>query len=264
MAETPPGLDNLKLWMRLNDTIIKGGDDPQPVINEVGDNGAFHNVPEGDQSGVSVGSGNPPYLNGAFEFNNEPMDQHITVPDSAALSITGDLSVSFWFYKSADGNENILAKGTTDGQRSYAVVCGNSHRITFYATADGTQANRGYCITDTNAYSERTWYHCVITYDASAGTALCYLEGTSITFNVGAALPNSIHDSTEDLYIGYGFTDYHIGKLDNIMIFNKVLTQDEINWLYNGGNGRENPYIARPLVGGSLAGNSLIGRGLAR
>jgi len=272
MSETPPGLDNLKLWMKLNDTIERGGDNPQPVINEVGDNGAFYGVPEGDQSPVSISSGNPPYLNGAFNFSND-IDQYITVPDSAALSITGDLSVSFWMWKDSNASYEAIAKGETDGQRSYMVDTWENQRIVFYITPDGTQANREYCVTNTGAYSDQTWVHVVVTYDADGdsgnGFMRCYIDGTEVTFqaNKTGTLPSSIHDSTEDLKVGIWVNGrYWDGKLDNIMIFNKILTQDEVNWLYNGGNGRESPIagIARPLVGGSLTSSSLVGKGLAR
>ena len=46
------------------------------------------------------------------------------------------------------------------------------------------------------------------------------------------------------------------GWLDNVCFFDRVLTQPEIDFLYNNGDGRESlKELARPLVGGSLANN---------
>ena len=264
MAETPPGLANLKLWMTLNDNAATS-----VVINEVGDNGVFWSEEaEGNTTVPHVASGNPPYLNGAFSFLSENPD-YIVVPDSAQISITGDISFSFHFYKNADANKNIAVPGDTNGHRSWYLTVPDGQRIALAITPDiegGWQANREYCMTDAAAYSDATWVHCVITYDADGdggnGFMRCYIDSVEVAFqaNKTDTLPSSINDSDEPLTIGQWLSTYFDGKLDNFMIFDKVLTQDNANWLAV----HENPFMSRPLVGGPLAGNSLVGKGLAR
>jgi len=251
MAETPPGLDNLKLWMKLNDNKATS-----VVINEVGDNGVLKDG-EGSEANtevVHIDSGNPPYLYGAFQLYKEEVyeDNNIVVPDSAGLSITGDLTIAFSMKRDGDNDsENLIVKGITDGQRSYALSSTTGGRLGFWITPTGWGANRQYCITG-DVLADNSWQRIVVTYDADGdggnGLMKAYIDAVNKTFTPSGTIPNSIHDSTEDLYIAHGiYNNYFAGKLDNIMIDAKVWTQENVNWDYNGGNGKENPAVPNVL-----------------
>ncbi|MFC1783404.1 LamG-like jellyroll fold domain-containing protein, partial [Planctomycetota bacterium] len=57
-----------------------------------------------------------------------------------------------------------------------------------------------------------------------------------------AAPPQIDDDSAYGHFLGVyngGDTRYWDGLIDNLMVFNKTLTADEIAFLYNGGNGIE-------------------------
>lgn len=60
---------------------------------------------------------------------------------------------------------------------------------------------------------------------------------------------------TTDLRIGLQQNDYYDfnGLIDAVMVFDKALTEEEVAFLWNEGNGREHLGIPRSLVGGSLA-----------
>ena len=224
--------------MKLNDNAAS-----PVVINEVGDNGELHGGEENSYtSEIACASGNPPYLNGAFYFEPEG-NYYIVVPDSAALSITGDLTIAFTMKRNGDNShESLICKGITDGQRSYSVSSMDSGRLLFYITPNGTQASRQYCITG-DVLADSSWQRIVVTYDADGaggnGLVKCYIDGVEKTFTPSGTIPSSIHDSTEDLYIAKGLNDYLAGKLDNIIIDAKVWMQENVNWDWNDGNCRE-------------------------
>jgi hypothetical protein len=82
-----------------------------------------------------------------------------------------------------------------------------------------------------------TWYFVAVTYDASTTLMTLYKNGVVVdTNNVAPSAGSSA------LNIGrYSATTstYFKGKIDNVMLFNRVLTGDEITALYNGNNGTE-------------------------
>jgi len=84
------------------------------------------------------------------------------------------------------------------------------------------------------------WYLVAVTYDPSveAGKMVLYKNGVQV--NQAGGVPTQSPSTTT--YIGrflstnvYNFN----GSIDNVMIFNRALTGEEISLLYNNGNGVE-------------------------
>ena len=72
-----------------------------------------------------------------------------------------------------------------------------------------------------------------------SGTGKIYINGS-----LDASAPISISSSADSLYIGMDYGDhsdarYFNGEIDNVMIFNRVLSDGEVDALYNGGAGTE-------------------------
>jgi len=85
-----------------------------------------------------------------------------------------------------------------------------------------------------------TWYHIVFTYDASGNYAF-YVNGSSV--KTGTSNDASIN---YDLDLRVGSRDFHtesfIGTMDELGIFNKVLSPTEVTELYNSGSGLTFPF----------------------
>ena len=174
--------------------------------------------------------------------------EYLSHTDNATFSQTGDMSFSFWMYgdtlPSTNGtNAGLIEKLLgTGNQRSY--LFGMSYGVGTADTAewriamssDGSALTTKY-ITRT-ATSTSTWYHVVITYDASAGTVEIFVNGSSEGTATG--LPTSIYDSTASFYLGASvnaLASYFDGRLDEFGFWSKVLTSGEISDLYNSGSG---------------------------
>ncbi len=91
-----------------------------------------------------------------------------------------------------------------------------------------------------------SWIHVVMTYDATeapSGITL-YLDGVAVDNadnNSGAY--TAMHNTASDVVIGRtsggNYDRSAEGKIDNVMIFNKELSQAEVTTLYNAGDGTE-------------------------
>jgi hypothetical protein len=81
------------------------------------------------------------------------------------------------------------------------------------------------------------WNHCVIIYDSNLNTLQCIINNSELynsNFAIGGA-PNFINDN--QFQIGgrqFNNTNYYNGQIDDIGIWNRALTQEEITALYNG------------------------------
>jgi len=84
--------------------------------------------------------------------------------------------------------------------------------------------------------STGTWYHLVSTYDSSNNTTNYYLDGA----NVGSFNVDQPHSSGNELTLGTHYDgrgkNYHDGSLDDLKIYDKVLTDTDVSDLYNNGS----------------------------
>ena len=106
----------------------------------------------------------------------------------------------------------------------------------------------------------KTWYFIAISYDVNKNHIKFYINGL-LTYTATYSQPIS---DTENgpLYIGYsptGSVEYSDGLIDDIRIYNRVLTDDEIKTIYNGNSTcRSCPSITLGKDTTICNGNSLI------
>jgi len=171
--------------------------------------------------------------------------QYLSISDTnqTGLNFTGDCSFMFWFNK--EGNfttyNDILSKWGATGNKSYSVILYEylgEYQLRFHTSNDGSANSLIWCLVgDLDA---GTWYHGAITYDDSEQEIKFYLNGSLIDTKSSAF--SGIYDSTSSFIIGSyrdGYGEFFDGKLDEISVWNKVLSSTEISDNYNSGDGEE-------------------------
>lgn len=186
-------------------------------------------------------------INNGADFESGS-SQSLSVADNASLSITGALSISCWvnFESLPTGAiRALVSKYDSAGQQSFLFGYREDTGPTglhVRLTDDGT-TDKAYLWSWTPSLS--TWYHVVMVYDPSQATAtdrvITYINGSSQ--GVGTeSWDASIYDSTASFRLGA--TDdgnYFDGIIDEVGIWNKVLSSTEVTSLYNSGNGLAYP-----------------------
>jgi hypothetical protein len=179
-------------------------------------------------------------VNRAYSFLGSDF---ITVPENNLLDLTDNFSISSWFNAfSFPGNSFggpinlILCKrqnipsAIIDGFGGYGVWESNGNHIVSTQSYPNSGA-QNYPSSNFNI-QDSVWYNYVITYDDITDTLKYYLNGTLI-FN--EYLPLEILNNSYDMFIGaLGSTPTYFwnGKIDDIAIYNRALTQTEITALY--------------------------------
>lgn len=137
-------------------------------------------------------------------------------------------SVSFWFYASSSSGvvyESILSD--LGGNLGLFWKPG-TQQLSFYSSGDNT---------NTTPLNYDTWYHIVLTHDGNgaAGNLVFYINGISDgTYFVPSPFAESIgNDNANERFNGL---------LDELGFYNRALTTDEINLLYNGNSGFQYQY----------------------
>jgi|GEM_PF-6976691 len=198
-----------------------------------GNNGEVHNA-----TLTSDRFGNP---SSAFYFNGS--SSYISIPSSQSLMLTENMTFSFWMKRMSVGGM-LLCKG--DGEGAYSIGLANDGRMGFNRQNITTMA------LSSTVSPENAWVHVVITM--MSGKSCIYFDGKLNI--VGKAV--TLGTGTGELTLGKinsGWPSYYGGSLDDMRIYNRALSSDEVVQLYNAESHSSNP-VPITSVPAPLATNS--------
>lgn len=184
-------------------------------------------------------AGNP---NCAYEFDNlPPSSEFLTTSNIGFLNGLNKFSISLWYQPldtSQHGSEYevLVGRGNTaqcpNRSGEWSVGLYDCRKAVFGRTNSVWDNN----IMGTDCYQEviartDTWHHLVVTYKQSGIEMAIYRDGFLQENSFGHADCGSGVPTVQDLgdlFIGSDYT----GKLDDIIFFDKVLSQSEITSLF--------------------------------
>lgn len=163
--------------------------------------------------------------------------QYVTIPSSASLRISGQITVSAWVKLSSIPSSNwanIVSKGFDGGTVGYDL------RLTYFGSStldilsyDGSEYGTSY---DVSAWTTGVWYHVVGLYDGTNWKLYVNGVNVSTTASGTGALGSA---NTGPLVIG-GFDNsgsvsrLFPGTIDEVRVYNRGLTAAEVRSLMLG------------------------------
>jgi len=186
----------------------------------------------------------------AMEFNGT--DEYISAGNPTELQFTGDFSISGWFKCTGSTYKRIVSKDNGSGgsgDRCYYVQVQNTGELKagIFSGGSNQQNASGTTVNDDN------WHHFVFTFENGVGTKLYIDNGTPSTDSVVSAIDND----PADFEIGRkgNNTNLFAGDIDEIAAWNRVLSADDVQTIYNATN--NNPGKCANLWSGGL-GTGLV------
>lgn len=197
--------------------------------------------------------GSPSYV--AAKFNNgidleASSSQYAYINDNASLSITGDISFSAWVkleqLPSSFGDYFAIMNkwdDLTSNNRSYIFSIDNTNKLEVIYTSDGASGTGSWTMAETSSAvvdssDVGNWVHLAGTADVSAKTIKLYKNGKPLGVSYVYQNSTSIYNGSSAFIVGAKGnpastkSDYFDGVLDDLAIFDRVLTDAEINELY--------------------------------
>ncbi|HEU4472670.1 MAG TPA: PKD domain-containing protein [Flavisolibacter sp.] len=207
---------------------------------------------QGDSDGDAIGFTSSHIANGkigqALSFGGT---RYIASTQAAALLVpTASYTVSLWMNAPAvGGNMTLFGKATTAARESQLLLNTNSSLSSFAGGENNTALSP--------AVPTNQWVHLVLVNNAATNTQAVYMNGVLVkSFASGYALANGI-----DMLVGArrnnsntDATGFYAGLMDDYRIYNRALSVDEINLIYNlNDGGTVEPPANKPPV--ASAGN---------
>lgn len=176
----------------------------------------------------------------AFQFSGSAF---IEVPDAPELRIVDAVTIEFWAKRpSADSHGIVIEKGGdwTQGQTDYVVGLG-----WFFFTYAG-----GYQRAD-NVVRDTEWHHYAVIARDGAAQPQFYLDGVlqPITSSGGGAI--HLSSSSLPLHIGAqvaGPSYFSELIIDELSLYNRALTADEIQSIFNADSAGKATAPAAPII----------------
>lgn len=162
-------------------------------------------------------------------------------------------SISFWIKWDDNNDYNMVyyigESSSNSWLRLYVDTRSTNNLILFDLYQDGTRYWRWVGDASSLTSVAGTWVHCIITQNGTSPKI--YINGSDVTssdgeFKTNTNLTKWLNDiitvattKADTLKLGNDFDDnVFYGKIQDVRFYNVLLTQDEIDWLYNSGNGQ--------------------------
>lgn len=176
----------------------------------------------GTIAGATVASGK---LGQGMNFDG--INDYVSVPDSDSLDLTTSFTLAAWIMPNVTGSDDgILIKSSDTngslGPYKFGIFAGNLY----------FGMNGGYSAVSTPFTAVNSWSHVVAKYDGSF--AKLYINGTEVASSPYSTNPSP---SIGELRIGDWSASDRIwsGKLDDVRIYNRALSAQEIGLLHKTG-----------------------------
>jgi len=167
-----------------------------------------------------------------YQLSLDGTDDHAEVTGSSEIQISNPLTISAWIYLTANSSTNnprtIISWGSAGGgQGRIFSVLNSSNNLAFWSYQSSLNSS--------TSLSLNTWYHVAAT--VTTGATKLYINGSLDT--TGSNTLNSFsYGKTHvgELYYSTTTAARHFaGNIDELALFNSVLTASEILQIYNGG-----------------------------
>lgn len=181
----------------------------------------------------------------AFQFNGT--NAYVSLPNNS-LNFTGDFSISFWaYYNSTSAAYEVFISNYNNpsgANYGFQLYTDPNNVICFDLYSGSIQS---YLHTPFTPVAN-TWYMFTITRKRSTETKV-YINGVNQPASFypsgsqGATF-NQTYDSNQIVNFGSNLNGGALSniRMDAVNFWTKVLTQSEINELYNSGNGKQYPF----------------------
>jgi len=212
--------NNVKEQLETDTQLLLNFDDGTATdLSNNGNNGALNGGVDCSIKGIS---------NNGCQF--DATDDYITISNDNSLNPKEQITLSTWVYfNSLSSTQYFFEKPFTSGAEpyhQYSLLAVTNGSVAFSLSLDGTRND----FFSTTTVAQGKWYHIISTYDGSI--MKIYIDGQKDTNELIASGNITEYNTPVELgrYLGL---HYFNGRLDDVAIYSKALTAQQVKDLYN-------------------------------
>ena len=190
-------------------------------------------------------------LSDALQFDGS--GGYVDIPASNSLQVeSAPFSIAAWIYPTANNLNTIFANSVDDEQGAVLSVDTEQGLITLSKAGQNVDQSVPY------TFNLNTWYHIVAVQNFSAGApsdVQFYVDGTLVGTYADTTLylPSYGHDASIGWVGGDADSNFQ-GNIDELLVFDRALTQNDVDTLFNDNSGYYGSTTSGPCASGLVAG----------
>jgi surface antigen len=191
--------------------------------------------------GQGVLTGDPAWIegqfNGALQFDG--VDDFVTLPIGSLIGTLSDTTITTWadFSNAGGAWQRIWDFGSGSGANPYMFLCARVNMDGVIRFALRTAAVGEQIVNSPNRLPSG-WHNVAVSIDSQAMMINMYVDGGLVASGATTLLPKDMGETTQNWLGKSQWPDaLYQGSLDDVRIFDTVLTQDEIQEVMVGGYG---------------------------
>lgn len=211
---------------------------------------------------TATGTDDPSWVTGKFgkalQFDGNNDYAFVGDSGTSALDMSGNMTITTWFYKNQDTDTNSWADLVTKSDTSAFDTnywfqihdVSDVEFLDFYFSND----NGSYEVRGTQPIQLNTWHHAAVVYNDAANTIQFYLDGVPQSgsnvevFGTNGHL-ESLRTNNEDLRVGSTYANQQFpGAIDDVKIYNYARTSTQIVEDLNAGHPAPGSPVGSPLL----------------
>ena len=155
------------------------------------------------------------------------MNDYVDLGASSTLHHSGNFSVGMWINipEVPSQNGEVIIGDYQGYYKGYSLYVNTAGKIYFGVGRQSDSTTQD--VTSTQVLTLNTWYHIVATYDGAPNVFVNAIKTTGVTYS-----PIEAETGNTRIGIGQWVTRYFNGTIDEVQIYNRSLTADEIKELY--------------------------------
>ena len=191
-------------------------------------NDASGNNNNGTNNGATLTPDRFGNVNSAYSFNGVSNYINGSFINPINTSLTG-VTFSGWSLMNSTLTLQTIINVTSTNGAGYGITTAQNN---FSGLCGQPNVGADMQITGSNNPNLNTWYHVVLSCDLQTNNSKLYVNGTLQSKSTSPITQVQLANYTIGIWGGGNWA--HDGKLDDIGIWNRALTQQEITGLYNG------------------------------
>jgi len=196
------------------------GKDMMPNVRDVSGQGNHGGLQNQNPTTTTIGK-----IGQALRFDG--VNDSVNAGTGASLNITGQMTIAAWIYptnfSSGGARGRIVDKGST------LFICDNSNVANGLSfSTDGANV----AVSAANIVVQNKWQHVLVTYGGAGTAPAFYVDG--VFKGISVTTPSAPVGNSNPYYIGNSAanTRQFTGSIDDLRVYNRILSIDEIRRLY--------------------------------
>jgi hypothetical protein len=171
-----------------------------------------------------------PLAGGGGSLKFDGVDDYVDLGSGSSLDIT-DGTITFFLKPEnlTDNGNGIISKRNGNGVSNFDYTIRQAANDLQIQLGDGSAIQNW---VSTSNFLHTDWQHIIVTFDGS--NIILYSDGLEIQSAIQTVIPSGI---LKPLYVGsnYGTGEFFNGSIDNVRIYNRALSAEEVRYHYNKG-----------------------------